>query len=231
MHCSGQETHGTDRQPAVAGSFYPADPGKLSQMLAGFFALAVRQTGAGRPAPVALVAPHAGYVFSGQTDAWSYVQLDPEKTYHTIFIIGTSHYVHFNGASIYNKGNYVTPLGKVPVDFDIAGQLMTSSNVFSYEPSAHQREHSIEVQLPFLQYRLRHPFKIVPILLGTQDPGVISTVAKALGPYKTEDNLFILSTDFSHYPLVYACRNHRQPDHAVFSHARSGTLPEICHPD
>ncbi len=205
--CQGQKTsQETNRLPAVAGSFYPEDSGSLSAMLAGFFAHTECKSTPGSSQVVAIVAPHAGYVFSGQVAAWSYAQLDPQIQYNTVFIIGTSHYEHFDGASIYQGDNYITPLGEVKVNKVIADEMISASPYIFFKPSAHLKEHSIEVQLPFLQYHLKHPFKMVPVLLGTSDPAVIKAVADVLEKYRTSGNIFILSTDFSHYP-TYAVAN------------------------
>ena len=188
------------REPAVAGSFYPSQRTELSDMLAAFFVATKRLRDPGSPQPIAIVSPHAGYVFSGQVAAWSYAQLDPEADYRNIFIIGTSHYMHFDGASVYAAGDYITPLGKVEVNSELVHTLMQSSRVMTFKPEAHKKEHSIEVQLPFLQFHLHKPFRIVPILLGTSDPSVIDNVSEILSKYIKPGNLFILSTDFSHYP-------------------------------
>ncbi len=187
-----------NRPPAVAGSFYPSSASEIRQMLKIYFAKA--------PAPdtdqdvLAIISPHAGYVFSGEVAAAAFKQIDPEKEYKTIFIIGSSHRNSFPGASVYSIGNYSTPLGIVNTDLDIAQKLTAENQVLSYDPQYHQSEHSIEVQIPFLQYFLKKDFKIVPILLGTQDPKTCQKIAKALKPYFTPDNLFVISTDFSHYP-------------------------------
>ncbi len=149
---------------------------------------------------LAVISPHAGYVFSGRMAATSFSQIDPDKQYNTIFVIGSSHRITFNGASVYNKGNYLTPLGEVKVDRTIANLLIDDYKFFTFHPDAHDGEHSLEVQLPFLQYILKKDFKIVPIVLGTQDEGTCKKIAEALKPYFNEDNLFVISTDFSHYP-------------------------------
>ncbi len=187
-----------NRQPAVAGSFYPADPAELTGMLRTFFEEAPEARLEGEV--VALIAPHAGYVFSGAVAAASYRQLPRDKQFDRIFLIGTSHYVHLPGASIYNEGNYETPLGEVKVDTELATQLIREHKVFEFDPSAHSREHSLEVQLPFLQYWLKKDFRIVPVVIGTQDPSVIRKIAGALAPYFGGNNLFVVSTDLSHYP-------------------------------
>ncbi len=187
-----------DRQPAVAGSFYPSDATELKKTIAGFMAAAKPQQSNGKVR--AIVVPHAGYVFSGGVAASGYNQLDPDQEYKRIFIIASSHRVSFNKASVYTQGDYITPLGRVPVDTDIANELIRDSRSITDYPEAHVSEHSIEVQLPFLQSRLKYSFKIVPIVLGTQAPAVCEEIAKALKPYFTNENLFIISSDFSHYP-------------------------------
>jgi MEMO1 family protein len=187
-----------NRQPAVAGQFYPSDAVELRRMLESYFVKAAKP-----PTDcdvLALIAPHAGYVFSGEVAAAAFNQVDPEKKYKTIFILGSSHRNSFPGASVYSIGNYITPLGTVKTDLEIAEKLVSENKVLSFDPQYHKGEHSIEVQVPFLQYLLKNEYKIVPILLGTQDAGTCEKIAKALKPYFTSDYLFVISTDFSHYP-------------------------------
>ena len=148
----------------------------------------------------ALLVPHAGYVFSGGVAASGYMQLDPETRYDHVFILASSHRVSFGKASIYNQGDYLTPLGTVRVDQELSGRLIKENEVFTFDPSAHNQEHSIEVQLPFLQHHLKKPFTIVPIVLGTHLPETCRKIAEALKPWFNERNLFIISADFSHYP-------------------------------
>jgi len=187
-----------NRQPAVAGSFYPSDPAEIQRMLKMFFAKAPARN-ADRDV-LAVISPHAGYVFSGEVAAAAFNQLDTGKEYKTIFVIGSSHRNSFAGASVYSIGNYITPLGTVKTDLEIAQKLATGNKVLAFDPQYHRSEHSIEVQIPFLQYFLKTDFKIVPILLGTQDPKTCEQIAKALKPYFLPENLFVISTDFSHYP-------------------------------
>ena len=187
-----------DRPPAVAGTFYPAGQEELRGMLAQLFRDAVPSKNIQHV--VAIVCPHAGYVYSGGVAASAFNQIDPAKEYDNVFIIGSSHYVAFEGASIYSQGNFITPLGTVQVNTDLANQLIKNNTVFSDRTDAHAREHSLEVQVPFLQYRLKHAFKIVPIILGTQSPETCRRIAAALQPYLTQNNLFVISSDFSHYP-------------------------------
>jgi len=187
-----------NRPPAVAGTFYPSDPVEIQQILKLYFAKAPVHNSDSEA--MAIISPHAGYVFSGEVAAAAFSQLDPQKEYKTIFILGSSHRNAFAGASIYSIGNYSTPLGAVATDLETAQKLAVENTVLAFDPQFHKSEHSIEVQIPFLQYFLKKDFKIVPILLGTQDPLTCQLIAKALRPYFSTENLFVISTDFSHYP-------------------------------
>jgi len=198
------------RKPVVAGTFYPADSDQLRTALAKHFAKAVARDSTNEL--LAIVAPHAGYVYSGDVAASAYNQIDTGKSYQTVVIIGSSHRTAFDGASVYNKGNYLTPLGVVDVDINLANKLINESKVFTYNEYADASEHSIEVQLPFLQYMLKKPFKILPIIIGTQSPAICAKLAQALKPLFNDSNLFVISTDFSHYP-TYSDAN--QVDYAT----------------
>jgi len=186
-----------DRKPAVAGQFYSDDPIRLKADLSSLFAAALPKQTAD---VLAVISPHAGYVFSGEVAATSYNQIDPDKNYENIFILASSHRMSFEGASIYNKGDYITPLGTVKVNLDLANKLLKEYPVFNSKSEAHIHEHSLEVQLPFLQYKLKNEFRIVPIIVGTQSPAISKKIAEALKPYLNEKNLFVISSDFSHYP-------------------------------
>lgn len=185
------------RKPAVAGQFYPDDPNQLKLELDVHFRKAV----ASKALPVrALIVPHAGYVFSGLVAASAYNQLDENGSYKNIFIIGASHRYSFEGACISIADYYETPLGKVKVNNALANKLIHSNPQFSQHKSAESLEHSLEVQLPFLQFKLTKDFQIVPILLGSNAPDAIHEIALALQPWFNNKNLFVISTDFSHYP-------------------------------
>jgi MEMO1 family protein len=193
-----------DRKPAVAGQFYSSDPIMLRADLSELFAEAAPKQSDN---VIALIAPHAGYVFSGEVAASSYNQLDPDKMYENVFILASSHKMSFDGASIYNKGNYITPLGTVSVNLELANKLLKENPVFTSNIESHIYEHSLEVQLPFLQYKLKQGYKIIPIILGTQSAEVAEKIAKALKPYLNDKNLFVISSDFSHYPVYEdACK-------------------------
>lgn len=197
--CAGQDKGGglTDRPAAVAGQFYPAEPSHLRADLGQLFARArVRESSD----VLAIISPHAGYVFSGQVAASSFNQIDTGRTYDNIFILASSHRFAFEGASIYTRGHYETPLGKVKVNLELANEIVANSPLFINRVDAHLYEHSLEVQLPFLQYKLGAGIRIVPIVLGTQSAETCKKLAGALKPYFNESNLFVISTDFSHYP-------------------------------
>jgi AmmeMemoRadiSam system protein B len=179
------------REHVVAGQFYPGKAEELRVELIKLFANAAeRKTDKD---VLAIISPHAGYVFSGGVAASSFNQLDYNKKYKTIFIIGSSHRTAFDGASIYNKGNFKTPLGIVSVDIELANQLIDQHNCFNTRTDAQLYEHSLEVQIPFLQHRMKNDFKIVPIVIATQNRETCRKIAEALKPYFNADNLFIIS--------------------------------------
>ncbi len=191
-------TQATRRPPAVAGSFYASDPTVLLKDLESMFSMDLPSRTGGTL--LALIAPHAGYSYSGKVAASCYTQADAKKSYKNIFIIGNSHRFAFEGAAIYRSGNFETPLGEVPVNLELAGKLFKQHKVFIDHDAAHLSEHSLEVQLPFLQYYLEKDFQIIPILLGTHSTAICRKLAAALQPYLNDDNLFVISADFSHYP-------------------------------
>ncbi len=188
----------TDRHPAVAGQLYPAAANELTSTLNDLFKKAEPRKIQGEI--IALIVPHAGYVFSGSVAASGFNQLNPVKKYENVFLLGSSHRIAFEGASVYATGDFVTPLGTVKVNKSIAADLVSKYNFFSDRTDAHMQEHSLEVQLPFLQNKLGAGFQLVPIVIGTQSPEVCKKIADALRPYLQSENLFVISSDFSHYP-------------------------------
>lgn len=194
---NGEKKGKIDREAYAAGKFYTSNPKELKEEMAQLFKKAL-------PCEVenvrAIISPHAGYVYSGEVAATSYNQLDPDATYDNIFVIASSHRVAFQGASIYHQGDYKTPFGEVEVNRKLAQKLVDEHDIFTFRNDAHAWEHSLEVQLPFLQYHLKNEFRIVPIVVGARYPRDCEEIAKALKPWFTKDNLFVISTDFSHYP-------------------------------
>lgn len=200
ISCKSQVTENNitkiDRQPAVAGSFYPADQKELLKMVEGFFKNVPTSN---INQPLAVIVPHAGYVFSGDVAAAAYKQIDRERKFKHIFIIASSHTMYFDGVSVYTKGDFITPYGKVVVD-TLANWLDIKYDFISNNTKPHEKEHGIEVQLPFLQYWLKNSFAIIPLVIGGESQSTCRNLADALAPYFNEDNLFIISSDFSHYP-------------------------------
>ncbi|HOZ30544.1 MAG TPA: AmmeMemoRadiSam system radical SAM enzyme [Bacteroidales bacterium] len=185
-----------NRKPAVAGQFYSGTKETLTNDLIHLFAPAKERNSDA----IAIISPHAGYVFSGEVAASAISQINPDKSYKNVFILASSHTTYFKGVSVYNVGNYETPLGEVKVNTDLCNELIKNNSVFSFNPEAHKSEHSIEVQLPFLQFHLKNDFQIVPIVLGSDGANNAKEIAEILKPYFNDDNIFIISTDFSHYP-------------------------------
>ena len=187
------------RPATQANRFYTGNPEELSQEVDSFLTLHSSRTTYQNVA--ALIVPHAGYYFSGNVAASAYMTLNPKKSYKRIFLLGPSHHEWLNGASVNSKVDYyATPLGNVKVDRETAQQLIDADSVFSYKAAAHAQEHCLEVQLPFLQRRLDEVPPIVPIIISTNDYSKLKRMAEMLRPYFTDDNLFIISSDFSHYP-------------------------------
>jgi len=195
------QNRSVDRNPAVAGSFYPANKDTLTKDLANYFATCVKA-----PSNLkvrAIISPHAGYIFSGKVAASAFSAISKDAEYKNIFIIGSSHYMAFDGASVYNLGDFITPLGKVKVNLEIANKLKNENKSFNFPVTAHNtniQEHCIEVQIPFIQYYFKKVQSIVPIIIGTTSMATIKEIATALKPYFVPENLFVISSDFSHYP-------------------------------
>ena len=209
--CNGQTSKEPVVRPATqANRFYTGDAKELSEEVDSLLALHRGETVYRDVA--ALIVPHAGYYFSGNVAAAAYMAIPRDKPYKRIFLLGPSHHEWLDGASVNTEADYyATPLGQVKVDHETALALTAADSVFRYEPKAHDREHCLEVQLPFLQRRFGGDGKstqtsedsvppIVPIIISTNDFQKLKRMADVLKPYLTEENLFIVSSDFSHYP-------------------------------
>ena len=180
------------RKPAVAGAFYPAEPDQLHEMVAAFLK-AAQQTG---PVPKAIIAPHAGYIYSGPIAASAYARVAQARdTITRVVLIGPSHRMPFSGLAISGAESFDTPFGSVPVDQDAVAMAKKLKQVHVMD-AAHTLEHSLEVHLPFLQEVLAD-FKIVPLVVGDADPKEVAEVIETLwgGP----ETLIVVSSDLSHY--------------------------------
>lgn len=185
------------RSPAVAGQFYPGDVIKLRRALEHFMEDAVPPGG---PKPIAIVAPHAGYIYSGQIAADAYKQA-AEHSYDVVVILGTNHTTApFDGVSVYPRGAFRTPLGEIKIDERVTEALMAADKTFANRPENHGREHSVEVQVPFIQY-LFPKAQIVPVIVGSPEIGLCTRFGKALAEaLEGRDALIVASSDLSHYP-------------------------------
>ncbi len=185
------------RYPFISGSFYPKDKSELNQMIDGFLAK-VPPLEKPEGEIVALIVPHAGYIYSGQTAAYGY-KLIEGTDFDTVILLGVYHKAMFDGASIWRSGEWETPLGNVPVDTGIAEAIFKENKLFQFTQDAHLTEHSLEAQVPFLQKVLKD-FKIVPILVGTPSVEQSRILAEAILKHtQGKRALIIASTDMSHY--------------------------------
>ena len=168
------------RPPAVAGSFYPEDPLELRDTVSRLLAAA-----SSGPTPKALIAPHAGYAYSGPVAASAFVRVD-DAPFSRVVLLGPSHFVYLRGLALPDAGAMRTPLGDVPVE-DLR---------LPRDGAVHQREHSLEVELPFLQLTLR-AFTVAPLAVGDASPDAVADELERLwgGP----ETLVVVSSDLSHY--------------------------------
>jgi AmmeMemoRadiSam system protein B/AmmeMemoRadiSam system protein A len=183
------------KEPAVAGTFYPADKDSLKKSVEDFLSKAETSPDHGKL--IAIISPHAGYIYSGQTAAYGYKQIQGSDIKNVI-LIGPSHRSAFKGASVYTKGSFRTPLGNVKINERLAEGLLNESADVRFSPEAYEGEHSLEVQLPFLQTVLKD-FTIVPVLIGSPSGRTFEHLIQKLTEMLDEKTLLIASTDLSHY--------------------------------
>jgi AmmeMemoRadiSam system protein B/AmmeMemoRadiSam system protein A len=179
------------------GPWYPSNPAQLRQMLDGFFdALPPPEAGI---RVRGIIAPHAGFAYSGRCAARAYRSLSPQQGIRRVILMGPSHRTGFRGACVADYTAYATPLGQVPVDTDICRALAAKKS-FQSSRDIQRYEHSLENQLPFLQRALAGgEFKIVPIILGILDKKDFAAVAEIIAPYIDEHTLVVASSDLTHY--------------------------------
>jgi AmmeMemoRadiSam system protein B len=178
----------TVRQPAVAGSFYPADPVTLRDAIDAAFA-AARPSRPDAPVPKALVAPHAGYVYSGAVAASAYARLAPARDrLERVVLLGPAHRVWLEGPAASGHDTWRTPLGDVTVEQPPGVPV---------NDAAHAEEHSLEVHVPFLQVLLGEAFTLVPIVVGRTDASDVAALLDGL--WGDDETVVVVSTDLSHY--------------------------------
>ena len=185
----------TIRQTAVAGSFYPADPVELQQMIDGFMRNTAPATN-DAPVPRAIIAPHAGYIYSGPVAASAYARIIPAHNKFTrVVLLGPSHRVPFRGLAASSASQFATPLGLIPLDTEKINTLVSLPQVQILD-DAHLYEHSLEVHLPFLQTVLDE-FTLIPLVVGETNPEEVAQVLEHF--INDEHTLIVISSDLSHY--------------------------------
>jgi AmmeMemoRadiSam system protein B len=194
----GEENGPDDVRPSIlAGTWYPGNPDELSKAVQGYLSR-VKMTSLDGTLK-ALIVPHAGYVYSGPVAAHAY-RLLQKTPFRRVILVGPSHRVGFAGVSVNLQSGYETPLGIVPVDQKLAKKILNASPNIRWLRKVHSGEHSLEIQLPFLQTVLQN-FTIVPLIMGQQDPDTCSNLSKAIAQVlaDAEDTLLIASSDLSHF--------------------------------
>jgi AmmeMemoRadiSam system protein B len=191
------------RQPVVAGSFYSYDPEILKKQISESFSHKLGPNGFKKQEFIAAVVPHAGYMYSGPVAAWVYSRIEKAN----YIIVGTNHSGMGSQFALMRNGLWKTPLGEVAIKEDVAEKILKESKIIEHDVIAHQHEHSIEVQLPFLQYRYNGDFKFVPIVILNEfaDDVLLENcrlIGKAIANVikkEKEKWIVLASSDFSHY--------------------------------
>ena len=193
------------RKPHVANAFYEGDKTRLHDQIEHCF---THKLGPGHVPDVAegskkilgIVVPHAGYMYSGPVAAHSYAQLASDGVPDSIIILGPNHTGLGSGVSTMTKGAWETPLGVVSIDHVLAEHIHTSSTIIDEDEAAHLSEHSIEVQLPFLQYLYGDQVKFIPICMMMQDLQTCQEIAKSIAEQSRGQHVVVVaSSDFTHY--------------------------------
>ncbi len=197
------------RQPAHAGTFYPDTRESLIDAIEKAF---MHRLGPGelppRPPPpykgsaIGIMSPHAGYMYSGHVAAHGYLRLAEAGEPEVVFLIGPNHYGYGSPIALDESEYWVTPLGEVEVDVELEEEMASLERLFAFDFTAHKYEHSLEVQLPFLQYVFGDEFKIVPISMMLQSPEAASRVGRTIARVIEEHGLkayVVASSDMSHY--------------------------------
>ena len=197
---------GRVRYPAVAGFFYEGDPDALKRRIEWCFKHklgpgSIPSVGEkGERKIIGLVSPHAGYMYSGPVAAHSYGELAKDGKPDVVIILGPNHTGMGSGVSIVDSGSWRTPLGSIEINSEIARKIVKNSEVIAVDDLAHEQEHSIEVQLPFLQYIYGNEFTFVPICMMLQMKDICVDVGNAIAKAIRDVNAVIIaSTDFTHY--------------------------------
>ena len=211
------------RPAAVAGAFYPGEAAALAAEVGSYLAeSAPRQAG---PAPKAIIAPHAGYIYSGAIAASVYARLAPQGRVRRVVLLGPAHRVHVAGMAVPSVAAFASPLGEVRLDAELLRRVAFLPGV-EVSDHAHALEYSLEVHLPFLQAVLGE-FALLPVLVGDASPGAVRALLELC--WGGEETLVVVSSDLSHY-LPYDDARRRDRDTAAAILALDATLvpEEAC---
>ena len=212
------------RKPCVAGAFYERSEKELQNQITNCFTHKlgpgrVPKLSDGKKKILGFVVPHAGYMYSGPVAAHSYSQLASDGTPDAVIILGPNHTGLGSGVSIMTKGGWQTPLGVATIDTPLAEQIRNSSSIIDDDETAHVSEHSIEVQLPFMQFLYGDKIRFVPVCMMMQDLRTSQEVARSIAEQtKGKHVVVIASSDFTHYePQDVASRNDKAAIEAIIS--------------
>jgi len=210
------------RRPAVAGSWYPGTAAELSKEIDGYLGRAL-PVDLPRD-PIAVIAPHAGYAYSGPTAAWSFLQLKG-RNYDAVIVMAPSHQEWFDGVSVWDRGAYQTPLGLVPVDVGLAKAIEKADPDVHFTTKGHGGEHSLEIELPFLQRTVPN-LKIVPLVIADRSLSTCQKLARAIkeavGSRKV---LLVASSDLYH---GYSYEDCVQSDNQTLEHVETLDAEGLC---
>ncbi len=191
---------GETRPPAVAGLFYPQEPGELRATVSTLLGAAAAQLAT---PPKVLIAPHAGYVYSGGVAAAAYVEVQERASeIQRVVLLGPAHRVAVRGIAVPSVDGFDTPLGRVPIDAEARTRILALPGV-TMDDVAHAQEHSLEVHLPFLQAVL-HDFVLLPLVVGEAGPETVAQVLEAV--WGGDDTLIVVSSDLSHFHAYQEAR-------------------------
>lgn len=213
------------RQPVVAGQFYPAQRDQLEREVCRYISSASVPAELGTVR--AVIAPHAGYVYSGTTAGYAFKSLEQHSSKKcTVFLMGPAHRVPVNGVALGDYSALRTPLGEAPVAVERVQEMLERSSLYTRAPEAHAPEHSLEVAVPFLQIALSD-FQLIPMLFGQADP---RKVGDDLAVRVGKDDLIVVSSDLSHFYPDNAARelDHVFLDAVLNSNEREAMKGEAC---
>ena len=209
------------REPAVSSMFYPDDPTKLRKDIETYLKCAVVPDL--EENVIGIISPHAGYMYSGKVAAYGFKMIE-KRSIDTVILIGPSHRAYFEGVALWDRGSFETPLGRTDIDEDIAGEIVNIHGIIKPNMDTHREEHSLEVQLPFLQSVL-DSFKIIPLVMGIQTSSasreLVESLSKVLQASKKKF-LVVGSTDLSHY---YPYAEAKKLDDVIVGHLDTFNIP------